>query len=66
METTIKALVHIFPCSSASLLALMLPHVAPYGVMYPSFGICEYIKLSLQWQLSPELLTLPYLNNNET
>lgn len=32
----------------------------------PPLGICDYIKLSFQWQSSPDLLALPYLNNNET
>lgn len=32
----------------------------------PSLGVCEYNKLSFQWQLPPVLSALTYLSNSKT
>lgn len=63
VETTVKALVQMFPHS------LCLPTDSPCGPaghgMPPSLEIVG-IKLSFQWLSSPDLFALPFLSNNKT
>ena len=65
-ETTVKALTHIFP--SLPLLPDQ-PGASPYslhGVVPLIFFRTVSNKLSFQWQSSPGLLALPYMNKNKT
>lgn len=65
METIIKALAH----SSPALCLVMDPGAVRVCVWRPVvctpfLGIGMYNKLSFQWQLFPDLLALPNLNNH--
>ena len=65
-ETTVKALAHIFP--SLPLLPNQ-PGASPYslhGVVPLMLFRTVSNKLSFQWQSSPDLLPLPYMNKNKT
>lgn len=52
------------PAPSASRPSLVLPHVAPWCSTLTDLGKCDI--LSIQCQLSPDLLASPYLSNNKT
>lgn len=57
-------------CTQFSLsLYVLTPLVPPCGalpsVAYPSLGIYEFNQVSLQRQLSPDLLASPYLSSNK-
>lgn len=65
-ETTVKALANIPPYSLCLWLTPCFPVWSSWwGVPFP-LGIREYNKFLFSWQSSPDLLALPYLNNNET
>ena len=63
-ETTIKGPAHVFPLThSVSWWALVLPLMALHGITLPLLLGTMNNKLSFWWQLSPDLLASPYVNN---